>query len=242
MATLTEADLLALWEAGLGMTWQERALALAAATCDAGVDELAGLTVGRRDGLLLMLRRRCFGPQLPCTVGCPCCGDPLEFTLPIDDIMLGDSAAAQDAPVRADIAGVEVTFRAPTCRDLLAAGSPSPGARRALVTSCIVEARKDAEPTPADALSDEIVDAVAARLGEADPQADIVIAIVCQSCGHQWNAPFDTAGYVWAEVDAHARRLLHDIRVLASAFGWTEPEVLAVSPARRRFYLEGAAG
>jgi hypothetical protein len=240
MAELTEAGLLALWEAGLGQTWPERALALAAAASDADVGELADLTVGGRDALVLTLRRRCFGPHLPCRMDCPSCGDPLELTLAVDDILFENPGPAP-GPLRAEIAGREVTFRALTSRDLLAVPAGSPDARRALVASCVVETREGDERVPADTLTDELVDTVAARLGEADPQADVVIATACPSCGQEWNAPFDPSRYVWSEIDAYARRLLHDIRDLALAFGWTETDVLAVSPARRQFYLDGAS-
>jgi hypothetical protein len=41
-------------------------------------------------------------------------------------------------------------------------------------------------------------------------------------------------------METYARRLLYDVHALASAYGWSEDEVLAVSPARRRCYLEMA--
>jgi hypothetical protein len=244
MAALTETDLLGLWETGLGQAPSTRALTLAAAASGADASELADLTLGRRDALLLILRRRCFGTQLPCTVSCPACADLLELALTVDDILLDGSDTTPGAwtPQRAEVAGIDVTFRAPTCRDLLTVDQRSPDARRELVVSCIVEARNGDRQLLAGALSEEVIDAVAERLGDADPQADVVVAVACPSCGHPWNAPFDIAGYLWAEVDAYARRLLHEIQVLAVAFGWTEADVLAVSPARRRFYLDGVGG
>jgi hypothetical protein len=38
-------------------------------------------------------------------------------------------------------------------------------------------------------------------------------------------------------VDARARRLLHEVDVLARTYGWTEDEVLALSEQRRASYL-----
>jgi hypothetical protein len=35
-----------------------------------------------------------------------------------------------------------------------------------------------------------------------------------------------------------AQRLMRQVVELARAFGWTEGQVLALSPERRRFYLE----
>ena len=41
--------------------------------------------------------------------------------------------------------------------------------------------------------------------------------------------------------DARARRLLREVDVLARAYGWTEPEVLALDDARRAAYLRAGA-
>ncbi len=87
-------------------------------------------------------------------------------------------------------------------------------------------------------LDPALEDAVAARLAEADPGARIDLAVDCPGCGAAWSAPFDIVSFLWAEVDACARRLVGDVHALASAYGWTEDDVLALSPARREAYLE----
>jgi base plate protein len=253
MAALTEFELLTVWESGLGQPPVHRALTLAAAASGADVAELAELSVGRRDALLLALRQRCFGRRLPCVVGCPSCAERLELSLGVDDVRV-EPPAADSAQV--EVAGVRVTFRPPNSRDLLDleldldlnleldltvdAGPAVPDARRRLVANCVVDARTADGPVPADDLDDDVLDAVAERMGEADPQADVLLMLTCSSCGHDWGAPFDVAGYLWDEVDAYARRLLHDVHTLATAYGWSEAEALSVSPARRRFYLEAA--
>ena len=71
-----------------------------------------------------------------------------------------------------------------------------------------------------------------------DPAAAAVINLDCPGCGRRWSAPFELAEFVWTEVDRCARRLLADVHTLASAYGWREADVLAVSPARRAFYLQ----
>jgi hypothetical protein len=72
----------------------------------------------------------------------------------------------------------------------------------------------------------------------ADPGADIGLDVPCSECGYRAKAVFDIASSLWAELDSWARGTLFDVHVLAAAYGWTEPEVLALSPARRRRYLE----
>jgi len=84
--------------------------------------------------------------------------------------------------------------------------------------------------------------AVADRMAAADPQGDVELALTCPACGHAWPAAFDIASFFWTEVDAWARVLLHEIHALASAYGWREVDILALTPWRRRAYLELIGG
>jgi hypothetical protein len=79
-------------------------------------------------------------------------------------------------------------------------------------------------------------------MAEADPGAWIELALGCPGCGEEWSAPFDIVSFLWAEVEARARELLEEVHALASAYGWGEGEVLALSPERREAYLELVAG
>ena len=99
-------------------------------------------------------------------------------------------------------------------------------------------ARVGGEPAGADRLSPDLVAEAGRRLADADPQTDVRFALACPACGFDWSAPFDVVAFLWAEIDVWANRLLGDVHVLASAYGWSEPDVLAVSPARRRSYLQ----
>ncbi|MFE0022448.1 hypothetical protein [Amycolatopsis sp. NPDC059021] len=233
MTALTEAGLLAVWEAGLGKGPVRRALALATA---GGADpaSVADLSVGRREEFVLALRETCFGTVLPCAVDCPECAGELELELTVDDVRAGEPE--QGTTVSAD--GFEVEFRPVTSRDLLAVPARAPDARRRLLGRCVVTATAHGETKTGDELPDTVLDALSGALAACDPQADLALELDCASCGHEWRAPFDITAYLWGEMDTYARRLLYDVHVLASGYGWSEREVLAVSPARRRFYLE----
>ena len=120
----------------------------------------------------------------------------------------------------------------------LATLADAASARGALIEACVVEARTGDAAVPPDALPDDVIARVAQAMAEADPQAAPVVALGCPSCGHAWEAGFDIAAFLCRELDAWARRLLLDVHVLARRYGWTEGDVLALSPARRRAYLE----
>ena len=83
-----------------------------------------------------------------------------------------------------------------------------------------------------------MVDAIASAMAAHDPDADVRIALECPACSCAWELHFDIVSYFWSELDDWAHRTLADVHALASAYGWTEHTVLALSPMRRRIYLD----
>jgi uncharacterized protein (UPF0212 family) len=242
MRPLSAQELLDAWERGLGETPVQRALTLLAAACPETLPEaLARESVGRRDGRLLTLREWTFGPRLASLAACPACGELLETAFDVADIRVQD-AGDGDEPLSLSVAGRELTFRLPNSADLaaLAGGEDLDGARRRLLGRCLLAVR--GEEAAVERLPAEVLQAVADRMAEADPQGDVELALTCPACGHGWPAAFDIASFFWTEVDAWARVLLHEIHILASAYGWREPDILALSPWRRRSYLELIGG
>ncbi len=79
-------------------------------------------------------------------------------------------------------------------------------------------------------------------MAQADPLAETRLALECPSCAHAWEESFDIAGFLWEEIEARARRIVFDVHALASAYGWTEAQILALSAVSRRraLYLEMA--
>ncbi|OBC00011.1 hypothetical protein A5784_20960 [Mycobacterium sp. 852013-50091_SCH5140682] len=223
-----EARVLALWEAAADTSPLLRTLTLAAAG-GAPSGGGADLSIGQRDGYLLAMRQECFGSTFACIVNCPECGAELELELTAADLAVrgGDRDRAT-----LTVDGAVIEFRAITSRDLLAVAG-RPAARRDLIHRCITAG--GAGPLP-----DSTLDQLSAAMAALDPQADVSVEIDCAVCEHRWAAPFDIAGYLWAELNTHALRILREVHELASLYGWSEAEVLAVSPARRRRYLEMA--
>ena len=78
---------------------------------------------------------------------------------------------------------------------------------------------------------------------EFEPGASLSFDIACPDCGERWSAAMDVGDVLWSELQSRAERLLLDIDVLARAYGWSEPQILALSPIRRAAYLQllGAA-
>lgn len=240
MRALSAAELLEAWERGLDANLTERMLILLGAVCtEWGGNELGDMPIGGRDALLLELRALLFGPACTGVVPCPGCGELLESTFPLT-LMRIEAAPQPPTILRLHRCGVSVAFRVPSSSDLLGlTGAGTRPTTRQLLSRCIVDARgEDGAAIGSEDLPETVVAAVTDGMSAADPQADVELALACQSCGATCSAPFDIAGFLWAEIHAWAQQLLRDVHLLASAYGWREPDVLALSPVRRNLYLE----
>jgi hypothetical protein len=89
MCSLSPAELLPVWERGADSPPAAQAALLLAAACpETPPEELARLSVGQRDALLLELRGRVIGSRLDCRVECPACQEPLEWSGGTADLLV----------------------------------------------------------------------------------------------------------------------------------------------------------
>jgi hypothetical protein len=232
---------MAVWELGVSQPWYQRALALLAAASpdDEKSDRLAQLSIGQRDACLLTLRERIFGPHLAGVAPCPACGELLEFGINASEIRVAP-ALGTAATINLAHAIYDVRFRLPNSLDLTSLDPKADNQlnRQRLLARCVLGARRAGAEITADDLPPEVVTAVAERMSEADPQAEVQIALTCPKCTHCWQAPLDILSFFWSEINAWAIRLLHEVHILASAYGWHEADILSMSAARRQAYME----
>ena len=234
-------ELLDTWEAGLAASDADRALllhALARPAVDAS--RLLSTPVGSRDADLITLRALLFGDVAQVRLRCARCAEELEFDLDIRQMLTSDGPTEDsDAPIEVALGEWNVRFRLPTPADLLAIGRSVPAeARGLLMQRCVVTVTRDAQPATAADLPAPVQEKLAEAVAQADPDADLRLDAPCPACGHHTSVVVDAASFLWAELDAWARGTLVEVHLLASTYGWTEPEVLALSPRRRRHYLE----
>jgi len=240
MHGLTTSTLLGAWERALSQSPAQRALTLLTLT-DPGAprERLAALTIGQRDAHMLSLRESAFGPQMTGVVTCPACSRQLELNFTVSSVRVAPppEAAGLCALAHGDY---QVEFRIPNGDDLtaLTPDLDRSANQRRLLERCLLSLRRHGETVPFEELPDELRTVVSDRMAEADPQADVQLSLACPDCGHRWQAPLDILSYLWAEIHAWATRLLGDIHTLASAYGWRESDILALSPWRRQAYLE----
>ncbi|MBI1868058.1 MAG: hypothetical protein HYS06_07175 [Methylocystis sp.] len=229
------------YEEGRAASPGERGLILlAVAAPELTVPARAALPVGRRDALLLDLHERLFGGRAEALADCPRCSEKLET-----DVLLAAIRAPTpvDAPARftLTIGAREIGYRLPNAGDLAALGANSElsdgtAATRALARRCLL-ALEDSE-----SLSDEaeaaLTEAIANAVTAADPQAEVMLELECPGCGFHWTAPFDIVEFLWRRLESTVSTLLREVHIIASHYGWSERDILTLSPFRRRRYLE----
>ncbi len=239
MRMLSGTELLEVWERARTFPPEARAVALlSVALPEASPETLADLPLGRRDALLLSLRARLLGERMEAVAECPACGERAELRFSVAAITTPPQDDVPERPM-ARVAGYEVAFRLPASADLSALRhAPDVGsARRMLLGRCVLEARHGANDIEPDELPETVVAAVAAEMSRLDPQADVRLATACPACAHTWEARLDVAAFLWTEIDAWARRTLREVHLLATAYGWSERDILSLTPWRRQAYL-----
>jgi hypothetical protein len=247
MRTPSASELLAVWEHARAQPTAKQALMLlATASPDASREDLAKLSIGRRDARLLALREVLFGSRLTGLVACPQCGRQLELSVEAGDLR---TAAEQPVPETLSVTreGYSARFRLPNSEDLAAldAGEgqlrDEAAAVRELLSRCLVEIRRNGRKQNLDAarsLPPKLIEAIASEMEKADPQANVQLEFDCADCGHRWLSAFDIVSFLWKELDNWAKRILREVCLLASAFGWPEADILAMSAQRRQLYLQ----
>lgn len=260
MSGLEPGAVLAAWERGNGQDPVRRALTLLAVVGAGGgraapAPEDGDLDVGSRDVLLARVLAAMGGAVVWARADCGACAAALDVPV--------DVGAVARLPVHrggsrftTTVDGGEVAFRLPTTGDLLAVRGLTPQqAREALLVRCLltddpgwsggdggttgqgvtgqgVTGRGGVDPATAEA--------VEAAMERIAPAGAVELLVECP-CGTRTRTVLDIPVLLWAEIETRAAGLLRDVHALASAYGWAEEQVLALSPARRAAYLELAA-
>lgn len=232
------ADLVTAWEMAGGLTPPVRTAVLVYALGLAGSPATAlDLDVGSAASLLAAGYAEAFGDRVDLVVECGACGETLEADVELPRPDPGSTSACSG----------RWEVRLPTLGEL-AAVHGDPAAATRLRRWCVRPAPGDdgAQDGAAGAADPPLHGAVDAALDAAlDDALDGLAAaalptgpVTCPRCGTRSDAVLDTAALLWDRLRRDAPRLLSDVAELASAFGWSEAEILALTDARRQAYLQ----
>jgi len=246
----TQAELLEIWEHGFALpplARLELLVRLSSTAADTGCD-VAQLPLGVIDRHLLDLRVAVFGDRFEALARCPRCDQPVECAFSAADVLQADMPGDARVPDTGELEaeGWRLRYRPPTMRDLevAASGAPESRARQALIETCVLSAEAPDREGPATvlALPAAVISSLAEALEQTDPQACTQLELSCPACAEVWTCPFDVGAYFWSELHTWAQGTMREIHLLARAYGWTQSDILGLSPRRRRAYLELIAG
>ncbi|MEW6371126.1 MAG: hypothetical protein AB1584_09330 [Pseudomonadota bacterium] len=156
------------------------------------------------------------------------CGEAFEFSLPL--AALAGQAGQTLIPVALG-PGRGLVLRRPTGADLRTWRTRAPDAPQETVRAMLADLIVDGAAGPDD------TDAVSRALAEADPLVAFEVDAECPACGAQNQVPIDLEDYALARLLRRRRALLREVHELASHYGWSERQILALTPARRAEYL-----
>jgi hypothetical protein len=237
MRPLLSHDCLNLWEAGAGLHPLDRGLlALSVGLPGTPQEVLADWPLGRRNVALAELHGSSFSPRFAGWTTCSRCGEKLEIDVDGQLLTAGMTGQGQASE---ELVVVEVngrSFRLLTTRDLARAAQETDArlASLRLAESCCLDYGES--PT----WSDEELEQIGQKLAVADPLAETRLALRCPACANGWEETLDIVSFLWREIETRARRLLFEIHTLASAYRWSEADILSLSERRRALYLEMA--
>lgn len=214
---------LTLWEGSLGRPTNQRDEVLLGA---------APSSLAQRNTLALQRYVGMFGPHVELTGHCPHCGVAVEFRVDIEACarQLPLDAADEDwHELEAD--EERVRFRLPQPTDLHALEYLDDETQFAelLLARCV----EGGLPGSAS-----LCEAISRRIEAMAPGASVHFGLQCPDCQLSWNAPLDPVDLLGRELRQRAERLLAEVAVLARGLGWSERDILGLSPVRRAAYLQ----
>lgn len=184
--------------------------------------------VGRRTrGLLELLALTEGRERLGLTATCvqPACAELFEFELPLRGLPEADSSF-----VALQLGERRVRLRLPLGSDLRDWHAAGPATRAQALDLMFASLLVEGELAAGDEAT------VAAAVAAHDPLVDFSVSCHCPGCGEPAEVAVDLEGLALRRLARAQRALLQEVHLLASQYGWTEAEVLAVPPARRAQY------
>ncbi|MEP6506804.1 MAG: hypothetical protein ABJC63_01160, partial [Gemmatimonadales bacterium] len=105
-------------------------------------------------------------------------------------------------------------------------------ARRAVASSLLLDALESDTP-----LSAEVLDAMESALAEHDPLVQFTVSSECPYCGASAEFDVDLAAFAMEWLRHAQVAMIETVHTLATNYHWSEAEVFAIAPWRRKQYL-----
>jgi len=202
---------------------------------------VADLSVGDRQFLMARLAMGLGLGENWLTVGCISCGEQFDFAINYRDIPVKESGEGYPF-AELDTSLGPCRFRVPTGADQEALAQLDDGgeAIRCLISRCLVAVPDQVRE---ERRHDDIVDAfcrddftrIEAALEAVAPELAVSVQAACPACGRPHEIEVDPYR---ALSHRSGEELLRETHILASSYHWSEAEIMALPPDRRRRYLD----
>lgn len=203
---------------------------------------IKGLLVGDREFLLLKLYQMTFGNNLLALLNCPAegCGESLEFPISLDACVLeACPISSRIWPLRTSEKGdCSIRFRLPTGGDQEALSTCCDAEADVLQQRLLMACCAEADSTVAENLSPEEQACIEHQMNRLAPQFEVEVEASCPACGSGFSTCIDIPYLALAEMKINEADLDWEIHHLAWHYHWPETEILALTPGRRRRYIE----
>ncbi len=240
MVNISAQRVLNTWERGALLSAEAKSQALLSLISpDLSTQALTDLVLGERNKNLLELRQQLFGSKLQAYIECGECGEALDLEFSIDDF--GFSSIDHIPEMHSvSIENMCADIRLPNGHDLTALTQVKnvEDGRQLLFSRCVLKLLRNGVPMTLDELNDVEMNQLEEAIAALDPRMEILFDLSCPECSHSWQSPLDIGAFLWREFDVYALQLLENIHLLASTYGWSETDILAMSHVRRNHYVE----
>lgn len=161
------------------------------------------------------------------------CGEMAELELTAAELSAFAEERARELPI-ARHGDVEVRLRLPTGRDqlrwtALAAEERDAELTRRMLSDLVIEG-----PTP---LPDEVLPGVDQVLAHCDPLVELRLESSCPACDAPLTKDVDLEAIALSRLSSLQRAWIADIHALASAYHWSEEQIVRLPAWRRDEYL-----
>jgi len=196
---------------------------------------LSKLTIGDMAALILQIRRMVFGEYIYSIISCPSCNTEMSLELKINHLLqppLDEPRDFYDIKVenfmlklRPVTNGDISQMRENICQENLT---------KRIIRSCII----NSTPELIEEIDDNLLEKISSNLAELDPQADLILDLVCPNCKYIFQVPFFPEDFFLREFDARQQQFEMEVHWLAFNYHWSEDSILSLTMNKRKRYVE----
>ena len=202
-------------------------------------DIVSRMTLGDRIAILLHLRRLTFGEIMSCEINCQSCKEIISMRISVSDMLQPSTELQPKSEYEVSIDSYALRVRLPNAKDQEAILSLDKSSNISQYTQHAVKSLiLSALPILPNDISNDFLAKVSSKLGELDPQSDIVLNITCPHCNYFFQTAFIVEDFIFQEIAARQRLLEEEVHWLAFHYHWNESEILSLPVRRRKKYVE----